>query len=319
MSKNVAKKTTKFNNGGEKTEEAKVPRKKKDLKKYRADLEDELIKKIISALDLVQDISAFKPGEFKDVGTVHADKKFIQTIKDTLRDECHQTCVKLTAPRPRKVDPHNKGKNGLYNPKFVTKELKDFVANCDFGDAYDANGKSMGKLQDHIPLLAKDGITCNATLTPVFCTYVARHNIQNPKMKQQIIPTPEFTKYFGAKLNEMKEEDKKLLAEARKALKEADPNDEDLYHELEDEVKKLEDRQIDPKSFKYARFPGISSKCTIKKPNLTDAQRERLEDDTLEARLKAERFIVSQTLKFYGKNKKDVDDEEEEEVEEDEE
>ena len=296
------------------------PRTKKELKKYRLKIETDLIAQVKCAMDQIQDISNYKPGQFKNVNGNQYDRKKIPEIKQAVTLLISEACDKLTAPRKRKTDPNNKGKNGLYNAKFVTDNLRKFVAECDFGDAYDEEGNNLGPLQDHIPLLAKEGITCNATLTPVFCTYVAKHGIQNPKKKQQIIPTEEFKEYFGEELEQMKEEDKIRLAKAKAALKAANPNNKREYAALELKLEKEKDRLINIDSFKYARFPGISSKCTIKAEDMTEEQKKRLEEDKdLEEQLKQERAVVSITLKHHGKNKKvDIEEVEESQDEENE-
>ena len=179
----------------------------------------------------------------------------------------------------------------MFVPKFVKDNLRNFVLECDFGDAYDESVANGGPIKQYVKSLTEHNITNNPIITLLMCLYIKHHNLQHPVNRQQVIPSPEWLKYFGEALDELRRERDEKFYQL-----------EDLFHNMESEdtrcdLKLARKRRIGDNSFRYAHIISIINKCCKKRDEVTDSEKTILDNVSSSEILETERQILNTTIR----------------------
>lgn len=164
--------------------------------------------------------------------------------------------------------------SGFNTPIYVNENLKQFIANGNFG-YIEPNDPSSGRLNSFLQV-SKNGVSTRAMLTVLFNIYTHVNKMYNLN-KQFLTSTPEMDQYF-------QETYTNLAARPQRYQKNKVTGQPDLTKPI---------LKFDPKHFRYGSIQSIINDNIIPSSKLSKEQEEYLKNPKVINRLNAEHELIS--------------------------
>jgi len=170
-----------------------------------------------------------------------------------------------------------------YNPTMISNDLRSFFASVDLGAAYgdetDSSGqllcREIGRLNEVLPLLTKEGITTQTNLTVLLNIYARVRHMQDPERHTVMHPTEEMLNFLGPSMEALRQDDMNNLR--------LRPNGTRIM--------------FDPHNISYADISRIVGSNRIDRNLLTEEQKAYLNSDEIKEQIQRESKIISDTLR----------------------